>query len=70
VTFKADDKRICIRRIKTKFHNQSCINVHAATEEKVEMEEVTSYQKMKESYDICLSNDIKLVVGDLNANIR
>jgi hypothetical protein len=25
---------------------------------------------MKESYDICLSNDIKLVVGDLNANIR
>jgi len=46
------------------------INVHAATEERVEMEEVTSNHKMKEAYNICLSNDIKVLVDDLNANIR
>ena len=68
--FKAVDKRICILKIKTKFHNQSCVNVHAATEGKVEREEVTYHQKMKEVYDICLSYDIKVVVGDLSVNIR
>jgi hypothetical protein len=47
--FKAVYKRICILRIKAKFHNQSCMNVHAATEGKVEMEEVTYHQKMKEA---------------------
>ena len=68
--FKAVDNRICILRIKTIFHNQSCINVHAATEGKGEMEEVTSHQKMKEVYDICLYNNIKVLVGDLNVSIR
>jgi hypothetical protein len=48
--FKAVDKKICILRIYTKFHNQSCINVHAPTEENVEMEDVTSRQIMKEVY--------------------
>ena len=55
---------------KIKFHNQSFINVHTPTEEKVEMEEETFHQKMKEAYDIRLSNDIKVVVADLTANIR
>jgi hypothetical protein len=44
--FKAVDKRICIVRIIAKFLNQSFITVHAATDEKVEMEEVTCHQKM------------------------
>ena len=51
--FKAIDKRLCILKIKTKFYNQSCINVCAPTEEMVEMEEVTCHQKMKEAYDMC-----------------
>jgi len=68
--FKAVDNRICILRIETKFHNQSCINVHAATEGKGEVEDVTSHQIMKEVYDICLLNDIKVLAVDLNANIR
>ena len=33
------------------------------------MEEVTCHQKMKEAYDV-LSNDIKVLVADLNVNIR
>ena len=62
--------RIYILGIKTKFHNRSCITVHTPIEEKVEMEEETFHQKMKEAYDICLSNDTKVAVVDLNANIR
>jgi hypothetical protein len=34
------------------------------------MEELTYHQKMKEVYDICLLNDIKVLAVDLNANIR
>jgi hypothetical protein len=68
--FKAGDERVCILRIKTKFHNRSSIDLHAPTEEKFEMEEETCHQKMKEAYDICLSNDIIVLVGDLNASIR
>ena len=45
--FKSVDNRLCILRIRTIFHNQSCINVHAATEGKVEMEDVTSRQILK-----------------------
>jgi hypothetical protein len=47
--FKAGDERIGILRIKTKFHNRICINVHAHTEEKFEMEEETCHQKMKKA---------------------
>jgi len=36
--FKALDERICVLRIKTRFQNISLINVHAATEEKEELE--------------------------------
>ena len=53
IDFKTVDKRLCILKIKTKFHNCSCINAHAPTEEMVEMEEVTCHQKMKEAYDMC-----------------
>ena len=34
------------------------------------MEEETFHQEMKETYTIWLSNDITVVVEDLNANIR
>jgi exonuclease III len=46
--FKAVDKRICVLRIKTKFHTTSFINVHAPTEEKEEIEKEAFYQKVEE----------------------
>jgi hypothetical protein len=42
--FKAVDDRICVLRIKTKFHNTSFINVHAPTEDKEEIEKEAFYQ--------------------------
>jgi hypothetical protein len=38
LNFKAVDERTCVLRIKTKFQNASFINVHAPTEQKVEVE--------------------------------
>ena len=52
--FRAVDKRMCVLRIKTKFRNLRLINVHAPTEE---------------VYDSCPSNDIKIVLGDWNAEV-
>jgi hypothetical protein len=62
---KTVDDRICILRIKTKFHNQSFINVHAPTEDKDEIDVEAFHQKMEEAYDICPSNDIKVLLGTL-----
>ena len=61
--FKAVDERICIWRIKTKIHNQGFINVHAPTEDKDEIDMEAFHQKMEEAYGICLSNDIKVLLG-------
>jgi hypothetical protein len=67
--FKAFGERICVLRIKTKFQNVSFINVHARTEEKEELEKEVLYQKAEEVYDLCPSNDIKIVLGDWNAKV-
>jgi hypothetical protein len=61
--FKAVDDRICILRIKTKFHNQSFINVQAPTEDKDETAVEAFHQKMEEAYGTCPSNDIKVLLG-------
>jgi exonuclease III len=57
---------ICGRRIKTKFHNLHIISVHAPTDEKGAKEKETFNQKMEEAYDICPSNNITVLMGDLN----
>jgi hypothetical protein len=67
--FKAVDERICVLRIKTKFHNTSFINVDAPTEEKEEIEKEAFYQKVEEVCDACPSNDINILLGDLNAKV-
>jgi hypothetical protein len=68
--FKAVDERMCIVRIKTVFHNLHLISVHAATEGKGAKEKETFNQKMEEAYDICPSNDITVLLVDLNGKIR
>ena len=49
---KAVDERMCVLRIKTKFHNLILINVRDATEEK-DFEKEAFYQKIEEVYDSC-----------------
>ncbi|PNF38233.1 hypothetical protein B7P43_G11852 [Cryptotermes secundus] len=69
INFKPISERICTLRIRTKFFNMTLMNVHAPTEEKEEEVKDYFYQQMEETYDSIQSNDIKFILGDLNAKI-
>jgi hypothetical protein len=43
--------------------------LHAPTEEKEDIEKEVFYQKVEDVYDSCPSNDIKIVLGDLNTKV-
>jgi exonuclease III len=63
--FKAVDERICVLRIKTKFHNRSFISVHAPTEENEETEKEAFCRKVEKAYDACPLQRYKNIAGGL-----
>nr|XP_012224226.1 PREDICTED: craniofacial development protein 2-like [Linepithema humile] len=67
--FQAVSERICALRIKTKFFNISFINVHCPTEDKNRDIKEQFYQQLERVYDNTPKNDIKIVIGDMNAQI-
>ncbi|XP_071652690.1 craniofacial development protein 2-like [Temnothorax longispinosus] len=67
--FRPISDRVCTIRIKTKFFNLSLINVHAETEEKRDSTKDSFYSILERVYDTTPSNDIKMMLGDLNAKI-
>lgn len=67
--FRSVSDRICAIRIKTKFFNLDLINAHAETEEKDNFTKDAFYNTLKRTYDSLPSNDIKMILGDLNAKI-
>lgn len=69
IGFKPISSRLCVLRIKERFLNISLINVHAPTEDKPEVEKDEFYSDLEEAYNKCPKNDIKIIVGDLNAKI-
>jgi exonuclease III len=62
-------ERMCRLRVKTRFFNLSVINVHAPTEDKDETEKDGFYNQLERTYDSAPSNDIKIIIGDLNAKL-
>ena len=68
-SFTPINERICIPRLKGKFHNLTLINVHAPTEEKTEEEKDKFYDELQKAYDRAPKHDIVMILGDLNANI-
>jgi hypothetical protein len=67
--FTPVSERICRLRVKTKFFNLSGINVNAPTEDKDETNKDEFYSQLGRTYDSAPSNDIKIIIGDLNANL-
>ena len=53
----------------TKFFSLSIINVHCLTDEKDEDIKAEFYQLLEKIYDTAPKNDIKLIMGDMNAKI-
>ncbi|XP_071573135.1 craniofacial development protein 2-like [Temnothorax nylanderi] len=69
IGFKPISPRLSVLRIKGRFFNISLINVHAPTEDKSDVEKDEFYSALEDAYDKCPKNDIKIIVGDLNAKI-
>ncbi|XP_039297365.1 uncharacterized protein LOC120354375 [Nilaparvata lugens] len=69
IDFKPVNERICVLRVKTKFFNLSLINVHAESEDKDEAVKDEFYCKLEQTYNSMPSNDIKMILGDMNAKI-
>ena len=47
----------------------SILNAHAETDEKKDMEKYTFYQRLEQTYNAMPSNEIKIIIGDLNTII-
>ena len=69
IGFTPVNERISYLRIKGKFFNYSIINIHAPTEEKCEEEKDIFYSRLENTYDTCPRYDVKIVIGDANAQI-
>jgi exonuclease III len=69
IGFTPVNERISCLRVRGKFFNCSIINVHAPTEEKPEEGKGAFYEVLEKIYDECPRGDIKIVLGDMNAQI-
>lgn len=62
-------ERMCKLRIKGRFFNYSIINVHCPHEMRPHDEKEAFYAQLEREYDSCPRRDVKLVIGDMNAQI-
>jgi hypothetical protein len=59
----------CVIRIKGRFFNYSLINIHAPTNNSEEKAKDQFYEQLERAYAACPSQEVKLVMGDLNAKV-
>ena len=69
IGFKPVDHRICYIRMKGKFYNYSLWSVHAPTEPSEEEDKDAFYGALEQSLDQAPRADIKIVIGDFNAQV-
>ncbi|XP_039430127.1 uncharacterized protein LOC120413396 [Culex pipiens pallens] len=67
--FTAISERMCKLRIRGRFFNYSIINVHCPHEEKTDDEKEAFYATLEEVYDGCPRQDVKIIIGDMNARL-
>jgi len=67
--FQPKSPRMCWLKIRGKFFNYSIINAHAPTEDKSDTEKDAFYDGLRNLYDACPKHDVKMIIGDLNAQI-
>ena len=69
IRWRPVDDRICVLRIKGKFFNYSLINTYAPTNDKSDEVKDEFYDKLERIYDECPKHDVKVVIGDANAQV-
>ena len=63
------NERMCRLRIRGRFFNLSIINVHSPHLTSTDDEKEAIYTQLEREYDRCPKHDVKVVIGDLNAQV-
>ncbi|XP_041781999.1 uncharacterized protein LOC121598784 [Anopheles merus] len=63
------NERMCRLRIRGRFFNLSIINVHSPHIGSTYDEKEAFYTQLEREYDRCPKHDVKVVIGDLNAQV-
>ncbi|XP_053694403.1 uncharacterized protein LOC128742162 isoform X3 [Sabethes cyaneus] len=66
---KKHHPRMCRLRIKGRFFNISIINVHSTHLRSTDDDKDEFYAQLESEYDRCPRHDIKIVIGDFNAQV-
>ncbi|XP_045496887.1 craniofacial development protein 2-like [Colias croceus] len=69
IKFVAVSDRICVIRIKSRFSHITIVNVYAPTEITDDSQKDLFYEDLELVYDQIADYDVKIVVGDLNAQV-
>ena len=69
IRWRPVDDRICVLRIKGKFFSYSLINTYAPTNDKSDDVKDEFYEKLERTYGECPKHDVKVVIGDANAQV-
>lgn len=69
IEFIPIDERLCALRLRSRFFNIALINVHAPTEDKDDDYKDNFYDKLQASLSKLPQNDVKIVLGDMNAQV-
>ena len=69
IDWKPINERICILRLRGRFFNYSIINVHAPHSGRPEEEKERFYSDLEREHYNCPKHDIKIVIGDFNAQV-
>ncbi|XP_055632561.1 uncharacterized protein LOC129773033 [Toxorhynchites rutilus septentrionalis] len=67
INWKAMNEKMCVLSIKGRFYN--CPVVHCPHEGRPDDEKEAFYAQLEATYDSCSPRDIKIVIGDMNAQI-
>ncbi|XP_060530071.1 craniofacial development protein 2-like [Cylas formicarius] len=69
IAFKPVNNRICKLRVKGRWHNVTMFSVHAPTNEAEGEKKDEFYEMLEQEYRAAPRNDIKIIMGDLNAQL-
>ena len=69
VDWKPVNERMCRLRIKGRFFNVSIINVHSLHMGSSVGDKDAFYELLEREYRMCPKHDVKIVIGDLNAQV-
>jgi hypothetical protein len=69
MNFTPINERLYILRVKCRFFNYSLINIHPPINDSDDEAKDLFYEELERTYNTCLGNDVKILMGVTNAKI-